>query len=76
MLELPYPPSVNHYFSFVRGRPVLGKDVRLDLPRDEIAHDDTARLLVDHDYVEDLAPREDLDAALGDFLHQCAVSPE
>ena len=29
MLELPYPPSVNHYFSFVRGRPVLAKDVRV-----------------------------------------------
>ena len=29
MLELPYPPSVNHHFSVIRGRPVLSKDVRV-----------------------------------------------
>ncbi len=28
-LELPYPPSINHYFSVIRGRPVLSKDVRV-----------------------------------------------
>lgn len=28
-LELPYPPSINHSFSVVRGRPVLSKDVRV-----------------------------------------------
>ena len=28
-LELPYPPSINHNFSFIRGRPVLSKDVRV-----------------------------------------------
>ena len=28
-LELPWPPSVNHYFSVIRGRPVLSKDVRV-----------------------------------------------
>lgn len=27
-LELPYPPSVNHYFSYQQGRPVLSKDAR------------------------------------------------
>ncbi len=27
-LELPYPPSVNHYFSYYQGRPVLSKDAR------------------------------------------------
>lgn len=28
-LDLPWPPSVNHCFSVVRGRPVLSKDVRV-----------------------------------------------
>jgi len=28
-LELPYPPTINHYFSVIRGRPVLSKDVRV-----------------------------------------------
>ncbi len=28
-LELPFPPSVNHYYSYVRGRPVLSKAVRV-----------------------------------------------
>ena len=28
-LELPFPPSINHYFSVIRGRPVLSKDVRV-----------------------------------------------
>lgn len=27
-LTLPYPPSVNHYFSYYQGRPVLSKDAR------------------------------------------------
>jgi len=27
-LALPYPPSVNHYFSYYQGRPVLSKDAR------------------------------------------------
>jgi len=27
-LKLPYPPSINHYFSFYQGRPVLSKDAR------------------------------------------------
>lgn len=27
-LILPYPPSVNHYFSYYQGRPVLSKDAR------------------------------------------------
>lgn len=27
-LELPYPPSINHYFSYYQGRPVLSKDAR------------------------------------------------
>lgn len=27
-LDLPYPPSGNHYFSYYRGRPVLSKDAR------------------------------------------------
>ena len=27
-LDLPYPPSVNHYFSYYQGRPVLSKDAR------------------------------------------------
>ena len=27
-LELPYPPSINHAYSYVRGRPVLSKDAR------------------------------------------------
>ncbi|MDZ4851698.1 MAG: RusA family crossover junction endodeoxyribonuclease [Pirellulaceae bacterium] len=27
-LELPYPPSVNHLFSYYKGRPVLSKDAR------------------------------------------------
>ncbi len=26
--DLPYPPSVNHYFSYYQGRPVLSKDAR------------------------------------------------
>ena len=26
-VELPWPPSVNHYFSVVRGRPILSKEV-------------------------------------------------
>ena len=28
-LELPHPPTVNHYFSIVYGRPVLSKEVRI-----------------------------------------------
>ncbi len=28
-LELDYPPSLNHQFSYVRGRPVLSKDARV-----------------------------------------------
>jgi crossover junction endodeoxyribonuclease RusA len=28
-LKLPYPPTVNHYFSVIRGRPVLSKDARV-----------------------------------------------
>jgi crossover junction endodeoxyribonuclease RusA len=28
-LELPYPPTINHYFSFYRGRPILSKDARV-----------------------------------------------
>ncbi|AMV31686.1 Crossover junction endodeoxyribonuclease RusA [Pirellula sp. SH-Sr6A] len=27
-LTLPYPPSINHYFSYYQGRPVLSKDAR------------------------------------------------
>lgn len=27
-LELPYPPSINHYFSYIKGRPVLSQDAR------------------------------------------------
>ena len=27
-LELPYPPSINHFFSVIRGRLVLSKDAR------------------------------------------------
>jgi crossover junction endodeoxyribonuclease RusA len=27
-LKLPYPPSINHYFSYSHGRPVLSKDAR------------------------------------------------
>jgi crossover junction endodeoxyribonuclease RusA len=27
-LDLPYPPSVNHYFNYYQGRPVLSKDAR------------------------------------------------
>lgn len=27
-LDLPYPPSINHYFSYQRGRPVLSKEAR------------------------------------------------
>ena len=27
-LELPYPPSINHYYSYYRGRPVLSRDAR------------------------------------------------
>lgn len=27
-LELPFPPSINHYFSYYQGRPVLSKDAR------------------------------------------------
>ncbi len=27
-LDLPYPPSINHYFSYYQGRPVLSKDAR------------------------------------------------
>jgi crossover junction endodeoxyribonuclease RusA len=27
-LSLPYPPSINHYFSYYQGRPVLSKDAR------------------------------------------------
>jgi len=27
-LELSYPPSINHYFSYYQGRPVLSKDAR------------------------------------------------
>jgi hypothetical protein len=27
-LNLPYPPSVNHFFSYYKGRPVLSKDAR------------------------------------------------
>ncbi len=27
-LKLPYPPSINHYFSYYQGRPVLSKDAR------------------------------------------------
>ncbi len=27
-LDLPYPPSINHYFSYCQGRPVLSKDAR------------------------------------------------
>jgi crossover junction endodeoxyribonuclease RusA len=27
-LELKYPPSINHYFSYYQGRPVLSKDAR------------------------------------------------
>ncbi len=27
-LEVPYPPSINHYFSYYQGRPVLSKDAR------------------------------------------------
>ena len=26
--DLPYPPSINHYFSYYQGRPVLSKDAR------------------------------------------------
>ena len=28
-IELPWPPSANHHFSVIRGRPVLSKDVRV-----------------------------------------------
>lgn len=28
-LELPHPPSINHYFSYSHGRPVLTKQARL-----------------------------------------------
>ncbi len=27
-LNLSYPPSINHYFSYYQGRPVLSKDAR------------------------------------------------
>jgi crossover junction endodeoxyribonuclease RusA len=27
-LNLPYPPSVNHFYNFYQGRPVLSKDAR------------------------------------------------
>lgn len=27
-LTLPYPPSINHYFSYYQGRPILSKDAR------------------------------------------------
>ena len=27
-LELPFPPSINHYFSYYQGRPILSKDAR------------------------------------------------
>lgn len=27
-LQLPYPPSINHHYSYVRGRPVLSKEAR------------------------------------------------
>lgn len=27
-LCLPFPPSINHYFSYYQGRPVLSKDAR------------------------------------------------
>jgi len=27
-LSLPFPPSINHYFSYYQGRPVLSKDAR------------------------------------------------
>ena len=27
-LELPFPPSINHLFSYYQGRPVLSKDAR------------------------------------------------
>ena len=27
-LELPYPPTINHYYSYQRGRPVLTKHAR------------------------------------------------
>ena len=28
LLELPYPPSINHFYSYYQGRPVLSKDAR------------------------------------------------
>lgn len=28
VLELPYPPSINHYFNYQHGRPVLSKEAR------------------------------------------------
>jgi crossover junction endodeoxyribonuclease RusA len=27
-LQLPYPPSINHYFSYYQGRPILSKEAR------------------------------------------------
>jgi crossover junction endodeoxyribonuclease RusA len=27
-LELPYPPSINHFYSYYQGRPVLSKEAR------------------------------------------------
>lgn len=27
-LDLPYPPSINHYFSIYRGRPILSKEAK------------------------------------------------
>lgn len=27
-LEIPFPPSINHFFSYYQGRPVLSKDAR------------------------------------------------
>jgi crossover junction endodeoxyribonuclease RusA len=27
-LDIPYPPSINHYFSYYQGRPVLSKEAR------------------------------------------------
>jgi crossover junction endodeoxyribonuclease RusA len=27
-LELPFPPSINHFYSYYQGRPVLSKDAR------------------------------------------------
>jgi len=28
ILSLPFPPSINHYFSYYQGRPVLSKEAR------------------------------------------------